>query len=154
MARPHPLRVLVQSELPPLSARKKFCYRPNIREVRRIYRLLNKYVFNDRLSCPPIALGICRGYYGACEGLADKTRPGTYCKIRLSNKWTSIQRMITVLAHEMVHQYQWDVYSVRRERQGLTNIMSHGPSFFEWKDRLAEFAIDLRTAYNTEDLLK
>jgi hypothetical protein len=62
--------------------------------------------------------------------------------------------MITVLAHEMVHQYQWDIYSVKRERQGLTNIMSHGPSFFEWKDRLAEFAIDLRTAYNTEDLLK
>ena len=138
MARPHPLRVLVQSELPPLTARKK----------------LNKYVFNDRLSCPPIVLGICRGYYGACEGFADKTRPGTYCKIRLSNKWTSVQWMITVLAHEMVHQYQWDVYSVKRERQGLTNIMSHGPSFFEWKDRLAEFAIDLRTAYNTEDLLK
>ena len=50
-----------------------------------------------------------------------------------------------VVAHEMVHQYQWDILSNDREDQGLPPIMSHGPSFFAWREPLAEYNIPLST---------
>jgi len=49
------------------------------------------------------------------------------------------------MAHEMVHQFQWDVLSNERQSQGLDPIMSHGPSFFAWREPLAEYDIPLST---------
>jgi hypothetical protein len=49
------------------------------------------------------------------------------------------------MAHEMVHQFQWDILSNERQSQGLGPIMSHGPSFFAWRKPLAEYNIPLST---------
>ncbi len=136
MARRNPLRELMKTPLPLITHQKRKCYRPCIREVRHIYRLLNYYVFDQQLVMPPIELGICRKYWGMCYGHEKYTKKGTYCTIKLMDKWFCVQWLVTTLAHEMAHQYEWDV---------LRKPMTHRRNFFIWKAKLAKFDIDLKT---------
>ena len=136
MARPHPLKELMKTPLPPITFQKRKGYRPSLREIRQIYKLINKYVFNNQLTMPPIEIGTCRKYWGMCSGSEFPTRKGTRCTIRLMDKWFCVQWLVTTLAHEMVHQYEWDV---------LHKSMTHRQSFFMWRDQLAKFNIDLKT---------
>ena len=138
MARPHPLKELMKTPLPPLSYQKRKCYRPSLREVKETYKLINKYVFNNQLTRPLISIGVCRKYWGMCIGHQFPTRKGTRCEIKLMDKWFCVQWMVTTLAHEMVHQYEWDV---------LEKDMTHRQNFFIWREKLAEFGIDLKTAH-------
>jgi hypothetical protein len=64
------------------------------------------------------------------------------------DKWYSRQWLITVLAHEMCHQYQWDVQGLERLKKGKEPIMSHGPSFFVFRDKLKEHGIALKSAHS------
>lgn len=138
VARPHPLKELMKTPLPPISYQKRKLYRPSLREVRSIYRLLNKYVFDNKLTMPPIEIGVCRKYWGMCSGSFGFTKKGTKCRIRLMDKWFCVQWLVTTLAHEMVHQYEWDI---------LQKNMTHRQSFFMWKDKLDKFNIGLKTYY-------
>ena len=56
------------------------------------------------------------------------------------------ERYIT-LAHEMVHQWQWEVLSPQRHEKGKPAIMSHGPSFYAWRKPLNEYLIPLTRMY-------
>lgn len=131
--------------LPPISFQKRKGYRPSLREVRQIYKLINKYVFNNQLTMPPIEVGTCRKYWGMCMGLPYTTRKGTYCTIKLMDKWFCIQWLVTTLAHEMVHQYEWDI---------LDKNMTHRQSFFIWKERLDKFNINLKTYHKQKKWFK
>lgn len=136
MARPHPLKELMRTPLPSISFQKRKGYRPTLREVKEIYKLLNKYVFNNQLTMPPIEIGVRRTCWGYCEGLPFPTKRGTKCRIKLVDKWFCIQWLVTTLAHEMVHQYEWDI---------LEKNMTHRQSFFMWREQLDKFNIDLKT---------
>jgi hypothetical protein len=138
LARPHPLKRLMQTPLPPISYQKRQLYRPSLREVRYHYSILNQYVFKNQLVIPPIQMGICRNYWGKCEGITDQTKKGTYCTIKLSDKWFCVQWLITTLAHEMVHQYEWD----------FLDTMTHRQSFFIWREELAKFNINLKISHS------
>lgn len=139
LAKPHPLKQLMQTPLPPISYQKKQLYRPTLREVRFHYSILNKYIFKNQLIMPPIEIGICRNYWGMCSGSYYQTKKGTFCKIKLTDKWFCVQWLINTLAHEMAHQYEWDV---------LDKTMTHRQSFFIWRDELAKFNIDLKISHS------
>lgn len=143
MARPHPLRVLMATPLPTLSEQRAKCYRPSLREVYKIYGLLNKYIFRNRLHRPKIHLARCRDYWGLCTGLWHPTRSGALCEIKLSDKFYCIQWLVAVLAHEMVHQYQWEVLGRSLLAEGKYSVMNHGSTFYEWKDAFAEYNLPL-----------
>ena len=64
------------------------------------------------------------------------------------DKWFSPQWLVTILAHEMSHQYQWDILGKQRLAEGKEKIMSHGPSFFVFKDNLAKYDIPLKTSHS------
>lgn len=145
MARPHPLKELMKTPLPPVSFQRRKGYRPSLREVKQIYRLLNKYVFGNKLVMPPIEIGTCRTYWGICEGQHEPTNKGTYCRIKLMDKWFCIQWLVTTLAHEMVHQYEWDILKKR---------MTHRQSFFMWKTQLDKFNINLKTYHGQKKWFK
>ena len=90
----------------------------------------------------------CRKYWGMCFATHDMpTKTESFCKIRLMDKWYCKQWLITVLAHEMCHQYQWDVQGVQRLNEGKQPIMSHGPSFFVFRDKLKKHGISLKSAH-------
>lgn len=140
MARRNPLRELMHTALPPISIQKRKLYRPKLSEVKQIYDILNRYVFDNQLVRPPIQIGVYKKYWGLCLGHEKFQRKGTYCKIKLVDKWYCVQWLVTTLAHEMVHQYEWDV---------LRKPMTHRQSFFIWKSKLAKFNIDLKTYHGS-----
>ena len=144
------LRDLMDTPLPNLTAQKRLLFRPDLQDVEHVYDLINQHVFNNVLIRPNIKLGKCREYWGMCYGEDEPYDTGTFCRIKLSDKWYSIQWMVTMLAHEMAHQYQWDIYSHGRKNR----VMSHGPSFYLYQLRLYKHSISLKTCYSTKQWMK
>ena len=141
MARPHPLRRLMKTPLPTIAEQKKKPYRPTLKEVRDTYNLINKYIFNNKLNRPPLKIGPWKNIWGMCIGGVYRTRTGSKCWIKLSDKYYCVQWFVVTLAHEMVHQYEWDI---------LEKNMTHRQSFFEWRIVFDEFNIPLKTCYSTD----
>lgn len=145
---------LMLQELPSISYQKRLSYRTTKREVQHLYNLLNESIFNNKL--PPCHIEVvarCRKYWGLCT--ADDWNPDlnskkSNCTIRVSDKWFCKQWLITILAHEMCHQYQYDVESYKRHKLGLRPIMSHGPTFFIFKEKLAKQGISLKKAHGSK----
>lgn len=135
--------------LPAVHEQKKLAYRPTAKDVKHVYKLLNEHVFDNELYMPTIHLvARCRQYWGMCMGETKKHKTGSFCEIRLMDKWFCPQWFVTTLAHEMVHQYQWDVLGPEREKNGKDWLMSHGPSFFQFRENLEYHGISLKTAHS------
>lgn len=156
------LSYLMRQELPSIGYQKRLCYRTDYNEVENLYWLINKRVFDNKLEMPVIEVSPrCRNYWGICYGGHDYTHTtNSFCKIKLMDKWYCKQWLITTLAHEMCHQYQWDVLGDERELHGKDRLMSHGPSFYKFREKLAEQGISLKIAHSrrkwfeTQDLFK
>jgi hypothetical protein len=103
-----------------------------------VWHALNHAVFGGVLRFPEKIIVQNRKkweFWGECEGWQRTHRYGPhYTKvIRIRRTLPSAKKFIEIMAHEMVHQYEW-------ERQG---IMTHGKHFFAWKDKLAKKGISL-----------
>jgi hypothetical protein len=157
-----PLIELMQEPLPSISYQKKMGYRTYIDEVENLYKIININVFDNKLNMPEIIVkGRCRQYWGVCFGELEKPNDSnSYCRIKLMDKWFCKQWLITTLAHEMCHQYQWDITSEERKLEGKDPLMSHGPSFFIHRPKLSEHGISLkryhgmRRWFKTQDFFK
>jgi hypothetical protein len=137
---------LMSEPLPSIGLQKKLYYRPTKKEVKELYTIINKEVFNNQLPSAKVEVkSHCRGYWGICiaQGFNPK-RKTSQCIIRLSDRWFCKQWLINTLAHEMVHQHQWDIYSKERDKQGKEPIMSHGPSFYKFRKKLSKHGIVLK----------
>lgn len=158
MARPNPLRSLMQAPLPSVTFQRRKLFRPNLTEVQYAYRLINRHIFNNQLKIPEIVLGQTYKYWGYCQWNLTEQLSGSYCTIKLSDKWFCQQWFLNTLAHEMVHQYQWDVY--RWEYYNAFgksinyNSGGHGPSFFVWRDICKYYSVSLKTAHGQKRWFK
>lgn len=150
------LSELMREELPPLAYQKRLLYRTDHTEVVALYKLLNKTIFNNQLAMPTIeVMPRCRKYWGYCAGSIERSKgKKSLCTIRLMDKWFCRQWLITTLAHEMCHQYQWDILGDKRIKKGLEPIMSHGPSFYLYRDKLKKYGIPLKRHYRMKRWLK
>lgn len=145
---------LMSCDLPTINQQKRKIFRPTRARVWRIYRLLNEAVFDNKLKNPYIFIKADRTALGWCVGIADPKTKHSTCVIHLTDKFYSIQWLITVLAHEMCHQYQWDIQGLKRIRLGRRPLMSHGPSFFQYRDRLNNLGIPLHKKANIVNWFK
>jgi hypothetical protein len=154
MARPSLITQYMNAPLPCVSVQKRLPYRPTLDEANRLYRSLNKHIFHNALTRPEIHLGTLRKTWGLChwqdniQKHGSHGKPGTWCSISLMDKWFCPQWFCTTLAHEMVHQYQWDIE--RFDNRGFAihdDSGAHGPSFFAWRERFSYWEIDLKTAH-------
>jgi hypothetical protein len=156
MSKNSELAKLMREPLPSIGYQRRLSYRTNEQEVIDLYKIINRDCFNNKLNIPEIEImGRCRKYWGMCYGSFEiiKYRK-TYCKIRLMDKWFCKQWLITTLAHEMVHQYQWDIDGDKRESEGKNRIMSHGPSFYAHRERLAKHDISLKQGHGRKRWFK
>lgn len=146
MATKYTLKELMSEDFPNKTYMRRMGYIANMREVKSLFRLINEEVFYNKLSMPKIVLkSRLRDCWGICQGADKPFRKGkSRCTIVLAERWYCKQWLIMSLAHEMVHQYQWDIYSEIRCRQGKESLMSHGPSFYIFRKRLAKHGIPLR----------
>lgn len=121
-------------------------YRPPLSEVQECFDILNCVIFDSKLR-PNIQIKNClqsQHNHGICESYSDPI----ISIITINNIWYCKQWMITVLAHEMAHQYQWDVIGEERIKKNRPRLLSHGPSFFVLRERLNEFNIPLKRVYD------
>ena len=149
MSRTNPIRSLMATELAPVWVQKKKPFRPDADFVNYAYKNLNRYIFDGQLVQPEIQIGTLRKAWGWCIGAHDPEPTGSYCKIRLMDKWYSPQWFMNTLAHEMVHQWQYDIAGPDRKAIGQQSLMSHGPSFFAWRDRFQYYGLHLKTYHHT-----
>jgi len=120
-------------------------FKPCGEYAQETYSLLNRYIFDNGLDPAQLEIKRTRGYWGMCVGTTDIINDSFYVeKIVLSSRFAFKAQFIATLAHEMVHQFQWDVLSNERWGQGKQPIMSHGPSFFAWREPLSEYFIPLK----------
>jgi hypothetical protein len=105
-------------------------------------------VFDNQLYRPEIELGRLRKIWGYCQWQKDQQDTGSYCTIKLSDKWFCEQWFMNTLAHEMVHQYQWDIYRwdhldyYGKEMNKTSG--AHGPSFYMWRPKFEAFGLSLK----------
>lgn len=158
MARLNQLQKIMQADLPSLTYQRRKLFRPTHEDVGYAYRLVNKNIFQNRLRIPKITLGQSYKYWGYCQWNDKEQDTGSYCTIKLSDKWFCQQWFMNTLTHEMVHQYQWDVY--RWEYYNAFgksinyNSGGHGPSFFVWRDICEYFSVSLKTAHGQKRWFK
>jgi len=143
------LSKLMLEKLPSVGNQKRLGYRTNVAEVTELFLLINETIFDNQLPVPILEVAPrCRKYWGLCYGEVEKfPNTDSYCKIKLMDKWFCKQWLIATLAHEMCHQYQWDILGEAREAQGKNRLMSHGPTFFLYRKKLEEHGISLKRAH-------
>jgi len=148
------IRAIMENPLPAVWHQKRLSYRTSLDEVIYCFHFLNREVFYNTLPVPEFEVKArCRDYWGYCFGYgADDHKSNVV--IRLSDKWYCRQWFITTLAHEMVHQYQWDVIGKERIKRGLQPLISHGPTFFVFREHLANHGISLKTSHSTQKWFK
>jgi len=144
------LSELMELPLPTPSQQKRLVFRPSRHLVHHVYELINYEVFDNTLYKPRIEVQPrCKKYWGMCMGHTTQDYyTKSHCEIVMMDKWFCMQWFVTTLAHEMVHQYQWDILGPERQMNGKDWLMSHGPSFHEFRPDLAEVNISLKTAHS------
>jgi hypothetical protein len=158
MARPNPIRKIMEMELPSLSYQRYKSYRPHDEDIDYAYNIINKYVFDNRLRKPELMKGRLIHCWGECSWYHELQDTGSYTTIKISDKWFCPQWFMNTLAHEMVHQYQWDVY--RWDHYDLygkdiyQHSAGHGPSFFMWRDRFDHYGLNLKTWFRQRKWFK
>lgn len=157
------LKKLMKSELPSINLQKKLVYRPSLSDIEQTYDLINLEIFNNKLIKPEFKIHKRTvNYWAMCKAKCSSPiyTEDSNVTIVLSNKWYCIQWFIMVLAHEMCHQYQWDIFSSKRVKIGKDPIMNHGKSFFKFKKKLLRHGIPLKikisssTWFAKQNLLK
>lgn len=158
MARPSLITQYMTAPLPTVSEQRRLPFRPSVEEANRLYNVINKYVFENQLTRPEITLKTnCQKFWGVCNWKDERQKsaswgkPGTWCTIELMDKWFCPQWFCNTLAHEMVHQYQWDI---EEDFAIHDNSGGHGPSFHAWKDRFAHYGLYLKTSHGMKRWLR
>jgi len=135
---------MLEMALPTKADYRKMPYRPTTQDATAIFTELNEMVFGSILDIPPIILKRLRKSWGWCYGETElrhgKQWPITI-EIQLYPYYPSAHVFVAILAHEMVHHWQWSVYSVERVALGKEPLMSHGPSFYKWRSALEKHKI-------------
>lgn len=139
------IALFMQHDLPSVTEQRAKPFRPTEGQARYYFRLLNLLIFGNRLRLPKITVRRLHGAWGQCRGDENLV-----CEIDLTDRFYCRQWFLIVLAHEMCHQYQWEVLGQQRVRRGRRPIMSHGPSFFIFRESLRRFGIPLKTAVRTQ----
>jgi hypothetical protein len=123
---------------------------------------LNREIFGGALALDfLIGMKAPSGAWGACTGAIDQiSGDPLVARVDLSPTLFSSdlsppeqhQALRTVLGHEMVHVWQWQVDGPERLASGLMPAIRHGPNFHSWRPLFAASGIMLKSGYSWRDL--
>jgi hypothetical protein len=138
----------MEQELPSLAYQRAKLFRPKHADIIYAYNILNRYVFDNQLVRPEITQGRVKTAWAFCSWELKEQASGSHTYIRLSDKWFCPQWFMNTLVHEMVHQYQWDIYRWDHEeyygRKMNDASGAHGPSFYMWRERAEHYGLNLK----------
>lgn len=120
-----------------LETNETYEYNTTIEDCENWFNILNRELFDNTLpKVHEIDIRWRRGAYAWYD--YDEAKPGTGLSRLLMNKrYKSKQFFVEVLAHEMVHHYQY----INNEEMG------HGSSFLKWRDKFNKKGLSLSKAY-------
>ena len=155
MARPNPIRAIMEAPLPSLTYQRRLSFRPSYADKNYAYNICNRYLFDNRLRKPTITQGQRRAVWGFCNWEDDYDHTGSYTTIALANKWFCPSWFLQTLAHEMVHQWQWDIIGMK-ERGGDYEKRggAHGPDFFQFREVFDYYGLHLKTSHGMKRWFK
>lgn len=105
--------------------------------VMRWWNLLNNALFDGKLL-PPRKI-VCRAFRNDCGWCMPMAKKG-HVQLGISSEFGDRKEFIAVLAHEMIHQWQWTVDGGGR--------MTHGETFWQWEKQLKRvFNLPLHETY-------
>jgi SprT-like family len=143
----------MEAELPSITYQRRKYFRPSTADINYAYNTINRHVFHNQLVKPKISTGRAIKAWGECQWYHGEQRSGSHCDLWLADKWFCEQWFMNVLAHEMVHQWQWDVYRWEHQdehgREMHTDSGGHGPSFFAWRDEFDYYGLNLKSWHRT-----
>lgn len=111
-------------------------YEATIEDCQQWFNVLNREIFDNAL--PPIQIDIRwrRGAY-AWYDYDDTRYDPDNAKLLMNKRYKSKQFFVEVLAHEMVHHYQY-IYN---------ETVGHGSSFLKWRGKFNKKGLNLFRAY-------
>lgn len=112
-------------------------YETTVEDCQKWFNILNRELFDA--SLPPVNEIDIRWRRGAHAWYDyDETRPGAgTSKLLMNKRYKSKQFFVEVLAHEMIHHYQY----IYNEEVG------HGSSFVKWRDKFNKKGLSLSRTY-------
>lgn len=151
MARPNPIRAIMATPLPSITYQRRKSFRPGEADIIYAYNILNRYIFDNKLRMPTLSQGTLKKAWGYCRWHDERQDTGSWTEIRLMDKWFCPQWFMNTLAHEMVHQYQWDIdrwdHIEYYGKDIHTNSGGHGPSFYAWRERFEYYDLTLKISF-------
>jgi len=157
MARPNPIRRIMETPLPGITYQRRKQFRPTEQDIIYSYNIINRHVFKNQLTRPEIQVKQLQKQWGNCSWSLNQEPSGSHCVIRLVPNWFCVQWFMNTLAHEMVHQYQWDIHRHELQLEGreiYMNSGAHGPSFFAWRDDFEHYGLYLKTWFGQKRWFK
>lgn len=119
-----------------LQTNERYEYNTTIEDCQEWFNILNRELFDNSLSpVDEIDIRWRRQAYAYYD--YDEKNPNGICKLLMNKRYKSKQFFVEVLAHEMVHHYQ---YTNNEE-------MGHGSSFLKWRDKFNKKGLNLSKAY-------
>lgn len=111
-------------------------YETTVEDCQLWFNVLNREIFDNSLPLvDEIDVRWRRGAHAYYD--YDETKPNGICKLLMNKKYKSKQFFVEVLAHEMVHHYQY----INGEKMG------HGSSFTKWRDKFNKKGLNLVKVY-------
>ena len=100
------------------------------------FNVINEEVFDG--VCPSPNLMLVKRQRGSWGYVKQAEFDGRlWTALFMSPKFPSLAAFIQILAHEMIHVWQF----------ALGDTGSHNKHFYSWRDRFKEFGLDLRRNY-------
>jgi hypothetical protein len=120
-----------------LSEKEHYEYETTVEDCQKWFNILNRELFDNSLpKVDDIDIRWRRGAYAWYD--YDETKPGTgEVRLLMNKRYKSKQFFVEVLAHEMVHHYQY-IYNEE---------MGHGSSFFKWSGKFNQKGLSLSEVY-------
>ena len=110
-------------------------YVPTEAEFWHWFGILNRAIFNNSIPNPEeVKFYRLRGDWARCDGYISDVKRHYEYKFNFFHYFKSLQHFIEIIAHEMVHAYEWSVKG---------GLMSHGPNFYAWREPLSRYNITL-----------
>lgn len=145
----------MNESLPTVSFQKRKGYKTTITEIRKIYKLINSEIFNNKLPTAKLVLkNRINDAWGMCIGNKYPTKKKSGCTLIIGRNWYCKQWLIMTIAHEMSHQYQWDVIGYNRLQKNKEPLMSHGPTFYKFRNKMNRVGIPLKRVIHGSNWFK
>ncbi len=124
------------TKLLPQKSVNKIAATVNLQICYSMWLYINEVVWNGELKPPAFRITASSKLLGVCYPTALK---GEKTLIEFSKKNVSSKSLFDTIAHEMVHQWQFEIEAKDRSKLPLINTNAgHGPDFMEWAPVLEE----------------